>query len=422
MSEAYPYGLFERVGVELEYMVVDAATLDVLPVTDHILKAVSGSYESEVALGPVSWSNELCLHVIELKTTEPAADLRAWGGTFQEHVGRIHQVLSQGERVGGRAGRLLPSGMHPWMDPWTQMRLWPHEHSQFYETFHGIFDCRGHGWANLQSVHVNLPFRDDHGEDGEFGRLHAAVRLLLPIMPALAASSPVVDSRLTGMLDSRLEVYKTNARRVPSVSGRIIPEPVFTREAYERVILQRIYDDLAPLDPDGVLRHEWANARGAIARFERGSIEVRVLDVQECPEADVAVVRAIVGALRELVSERWTDLERQQRWAVEPLAALLDGVIVEGERTVIEDRAYLEALGWRSGPATAGELWRHLVDAAGVTGTGPGEPLGVMLSEGPLARRILRALGPEPDQRRLEAVYGDLADCLRDGRVFRAPA
>ena len=49
-----------------------------------------------------------------------------------------------------------------------------------YEAYDRIFDCRGHGWANLQAVHLNLPFSGDE----EFGRLHAAIRLVLPIMPA----------------------------------------------------------------------------------------------------------------------------------------------------------------------------------------------------------------------------------------------
>jgi hypothetical protein len=89
-----------------------------------------------------------------------------------------------------------------------------------YEAFDRIFDCRGHGWANLQSAHLNLPFSDAE----EFGRLHAAIRLLLPILPALAASSPVMDGRLTGRVDSRLDVYRHNARRVPQVSGRVVPE------------------------------------------------------------------------------------------------------------------------------------------------------------------------------------------------------
>ena len=50
-----------------------------------------------------------------------------------------------------------------------------------------------------------------------------------------------------------------------------------------------MYDDIAPLDPDAVLQHEWLNARGAIARFDRNTIELRVLDVQECPRADLAI-------------------------------------------------------------------------------------------------------------------------------------
>src|SRR5690606_30349750 len=125
-----------------------------------------------------------------------------------------------------------------------------------------IFDCRGHGWANLQSVHLNLPFANDD----QFGRLHAAIRLLLPLLPALAASSPLIESRRSGLLDTRLDVYRSNAARIPSVSGQVIPEPVYTRSDYDREILQRMYRDVAPFDPDGTLQHEWLNARGAIAR------------------------------------------------------------------------------------------------------------------------------------------------------------
>ena len=125
--------------------------------------------------------------------------------------------------------------------------LWPHQHNPIYEIYNRIFDCRGHGWANLQSVHLNLPFCGDE----EFGRLHAAIRLLLPILPALAASSPVADRRFAGFQDNRLDVYRNNSRRMPSITGEIIPEPVFTRSEYDRKIFQPMYQDIAPLDPDG---------------------------------------------------------------------------------------------------------------------------------------------------------------------------
>ena len=91
-----------------------------------------------------------------------------------------------------------------------------------------------------------------------------------------------------------------HARRVPSVSGRVVPEAVFTRPDYEREILGRIYADMAPHDPEGVVRHEWCNARGAIARFDRSAIEIRVLDVQECPRADLAIAALVTAVLRAL--------------------------------------------------------------------------------------------------------------------------
>ncbi|MCH5375821.1 MAG: glutamate-cysteine ligase family protein, partial [Planctomycetes bacterium] len=249
MTRPPVFHLFERFGVELEYMIVDARSLDVLPITDRVLHAVAGEYLSEIELGAISWSNELALHVIELKTSDPIDRLDGLAEHFQEHVGRINEILQP------LGGRLMPTAMHPWMDPHSEMKLWPHEFNRIYEAFNRVFDCRGHGWANLQSVHLNLPFADDD----EFARLHAAIRLLLPIMPALAASSPVMDGRVTGCMDNRLDVYRNNAGRIPRVSGRVIPEPVFSRRAYHEEILQPLYRDIAPLDPDGTLQHEWLN-------------------------------------------------------------------------------------------------------------------------------------------------------------------
>jgi gamma-glutamyl:cysteine ligase YbdK (ATP-grasp superfamily) len=294
--------LFDGFGVELEYMVVDAESLDVRPVVDELFRSVAGEIVSDVEHSDISWSNELVAHVVELKTSEPAGGFGGLVGQFQEHVGRINAALAP------LGARLMPSAMHPWMDPASEMKLWPHDNGPVYEAFDRIFDCRGHGWANLQSVHLNLPFAGDE----EFGRLHAAIRLILPILPALAASSPFIEGRPTGVLDSRLDVYRTNCRRVPSVTGRVIPEPVFDRASYEREILHPMYDQIAPLDPEGILQHEWLNARGAIARFDRGAIEIRLLDVQECPAADIAICAAVTAALKAIVAERWSDLGRQK--------------------------------------------------------------------------------------------------------------
>jgi carboxylate-amine ligase len=412
MSDKCPLHLFEGFGVELEYMIVDAETLSVSPITDKVLHAVAGEYLSEIELGDISWSNELVLHVIELKTTGPAASLDPLPQQFQEHVQRINKLLDP------LGARLMPSAMHPWMDPAREMQLWPHDYSPVYDSFNRIFDCRGHGWANLQSVHLNLPFADDQ----EFARLHAAIRLLLPILPAIAASSPVMEGRLTGLLDTRLDVYRNNARRVPSVCGHVIPEPVYSRAAYEREILQRIYADLAPLDPEGILQFEWANARGAIARFDRNAIEIRVLDVQECPLADVAICVAIVEVLRALVSQRWTDLNQQQSFAIEPLAKILQATIRDADQAVIDNADFLRQFGFpSSGRTTAQELWQHLC-AQTITSspelTQWHQPVQEIIDNGPLARRITNSLKADVSRERLSSLYRELCDCLAEGRMF----
>ena len=48
-----------------------------------------------------------------------------------------------------------------------------------------------------------------------------------------------------------MEVYRTNSKRVPMMTGLVVPAPVFTRAGYERDILSRLYDDLAPSTSTG---------------------------------------------------------------------------------------------------------------------------------------------------------------------------
>jgi gamma-glutamyl:cysteine ligase YbdK (ATP-grasp superfamily) len=413
MIETEAFHLFERFGVELEYMVVDAGTLDVRPVVDELFRAVAGEIVSDVEHADISWSNELVAHVVELKTSEPAGGFSGLVAQFNDHVGRINAALAP---IGAR---LMPSAMHPWMDPTREMRLWPHDNGPVYEAFDRIFDCRGHGWANLQSVHLNLPFAGDE----EFGRLHAAIRLILPILPALAASSPIVDGCPTGLLDSRLDVYRNNCRRVPSVTARVIPEPVFDRASYDREILKPMYDEIAPLDPEGILQHEWLNARGAIARFDRGAIEIRLLDVQECPAADIAICAAVTAALKAIVAERWSGLGGQKQMPTETLERILLAAIHDADQTVIDNSDYLVHFGIQERRSlTAVELWRHIVETTGAMNSevpfAARDALNVILNRGPLARRILVATNGDHSRRSLATVYEQLCDCLAAGRMF----
>lgn len=408
-----PLGLFEGYGIELEYMLVRRDTLDVLPVADRLLAAAAGRPTGDYESGPLAWSNELALHLIELKTNGPAPRLDALPAVFAGDLARIEGLLAPLD------GRLMPGAMHPWMDPRTELKLWPQD-DEIYRIYDRIFDSRGHGWANLQSMHINLPFAGD----AEFARLHAAVRLLLPILPALAASSPFADAASSGAMDRRLEVYRRNQERIPEIAGDVVPETVSSRVEYEERILWPMYRAIAPHDPQGVLQEEWLNSRGAIARFDRNAIEIRVLDTQEHPRADLACAALVAAVLRALATGRWRPLVAQQAMPQTALVRLFEVCVREADEATIRDADYLAHFGVAQRARKARDLWWQLAETvlAGGDQDAPAwhEPLETIFRKGVLARRILRAAGDRPSRDRLHAVYTELCECLRHGRSFGA--
>jgi len=413
MKDSFRLGLFQAYGIELEYMIVDRDTLNVRPIADQLLQLAAGKITNEFVNGPVTWSNELVMHVIELKCTQPTADLVQLCRDFADNVRRINELLSSFN------ARLMPGAAHPWMDPLSETQLWPHGNREIYQTYDRIFNCQGHGWSNLQSTHLNLPFANDQ----EFARLHAAIRILMPIMPALTASSPILNGAVTGLQDTRLNYYQHNQRKIPVLTGRVIPERAFSQSAYQKLIYGPIEEAIAPHDPDQLLEAVWLNSRGAIARFDRGAIEIRILDIQESPVADLALLNLIILTLRLLVEEKLCSWEVQERWEVEPLYAIFQEVVREGEQSRITDQAYLQMLGYTATAATTtSQLWQHLYQTIRDTFPQALVPwqhtLDKALNEGTLSRRLLRHLDQIYSPANLKLVYSELCDCLHENDTF----
>ena len=403
------YRIFEVFGVELEYMIVDRDTLAVKPIADELLKKVTGEYVSDFENGEIDWSNELVNHVLEIKTHRPAPSLEKLDQHFSANVKRINELLEPFNAM------LLPSGVHPFMDPFTEMKLWEHEYNEIYNLYNRVFDCRGHGWANLQSTHINLPFQGDE----EFKKLHAAIRMLLPIIPALSASTPMLDSKFTGFVDSRLETYRHNQKKLPIIAGKVIPEAVFSKQAYHEQIFNPIREAIRPYDTDNILDQHFLNSRGAIARFDRGAIEIRIIDIQECPAADLAVLSTIVAALKQMVNESWSSTESQTVWHEDALAAIFLKVVKEGENALIEDKTYLRMFGLGEEPLTAGELWGFLIpDLREQLSVEHYATISKIIGHGTLSNRIKRALGEQPDRGKIQEVYRQLANCLQYNHLF----
>jgi len=409
-----PLSAFAGYGIELEYMIVDRNSLSVLPIADELLRKAVGSYVNNVETGRFGWSNELVLHVLEIKNPVPEAHVGGLAAGFQAEIERINGMLAE------FGAQLMPGAMHPWMNPATETRLWPHQNEELYSTYDRIFDCHAHGWANIQSMHVNLPFANDE----EFARLHAAARLLLPILPALAASSPVADGQACGMLDFRMECYRVHPARVPSLIGQVVPDNANSRAEYEASILAPMYQEISRFDPRGILRHEWLNARGTIPRFDRNALEIRVIDMQECPQADLAIAALASAVSRALYFGRWSTLKVQQSIHTTALERILLACNRDADHAVIENADYLALLGFPGDCCEAHELWNHLYAecaADPLLSEANHIPIDTILSRGPLARRIMRALGVGFDRPRLNTVYREVCNCLADGRLFMGP-
>ena len=407
-----PLPAFSAYGIELEYAIVDRKTLSIEPVADELLSRMSGKVTSTVTNGALGWSNELVLHQIELKNVIPDPSIESLLPAFQAEIRRANLILES------MSARLMPTAMHPWMNPDIETRLWPHDDAEIYSAYDCIFGCRSHGWANLQSMHLNLPFANDR----EFARLHAAVRMLLPILPALAASSPIAEGNRSGFLDFRMKNYCMHQIKFPSTINTVIPDTTVSRGAYTEEILAPMYREIATRDPDGILQYEWLNARGAVPRFDRNALEIRVIDTQECMQADLAIAEAVINIVHALYEEAYASLDEQQGVATDELVNILQACIRDAEQALIANADYLRLMDFPAQRCEVGELWQHLI--ASTRQHRPEQPEGMgkivdtILQHGPLARRILHALGPDWKRERLRFVYGELCDCLEEGRMF----
>ena len=436
------YKLWERFGVEMEFMIVDRDTLNVLPRADVPLgKDKDGNQLSDIEYDDIGLSNELVSHVLEFKCAHPKSTFDGLGKRFFHEIRRANKKL---EKINAM---LLPSACHPFMDP-AEMKLWPYDCLDIYQTYDRIFNCKGHGWANLQSTHLNLSFDGDE----EFGELHAAIRLLLPLIPAIAASSPYLDGKYTGYRDARINVYRHNQDKVPEITGQVIPEQAYSYDEYNKMIFDKVKKAIAPYDTEHLLNHFFLNSRGAIARFDRGAIEIRLVDIQECPNADIAIAELEIATLKAIVNGRFAGSfnvaaprsgnaagssanddrstansvphtlkeyrEFLRNFDTTRLAELLNKTVKDAEDATIDWAEYLSVFGM-SGTCTAGDLWKHIYSIVKNDLTEVSQSvMEKMLERGTLSSALYKALGDTPSHEAFVTEYKKLADCLAHNRLY----
>lgn len=400
---------FEVAGLEIEYAVVDR-DLNAVSLVAPALRAIAGRPISDVEVGSVAFSNEIADHVIEVKMPEPAASLAQAEVQLVEGVQRFSAVLR--DEFGAR---LLPTGMHPWIDP-RRARIWTRSNSRIYQTYARLFDVQTHGWLNVQSTHLNLPM----GRGEEAVAMMNAAALLIPYLPALAASSPMHDGELQEAVDSRLAWILRHQARIPESQGCIVPEYTSSVAEYRRSILTPMYQALDELPDASAVRHEFFNARGAVFKFSRRAMEIRVLDTQECVKLDVAVavfVRAVLRSLARSVVRRRTPFP--------PYAMLVQdfhATVLHGSQARVRANHLARGLARDAeGMIPVKQVLHSLLERARRSARRDEEEylelMGRMIASGTLSERIRDVLLPAAsDEERFtetaRRIYIELADCL----------
>ncbi len=248
-----------------------------------------------------TFGKELQLHVMELKANSPFKSPIEFEETMQNAVTTLSGIVEK------HGARLLGTGMHPLLQL-EDTGIWPHYHKKIYREFSKVFKLNQHGWLNIQSFHLNLPYQTEANAI----QIHNQLANLLAYLPALAASSPIYEGKTGPDIDNRLQFYKINQKEIPTIAGEVIPEYISSIRQYKHEVTGRYSQDLENAGASKILLHrEWVNSRGAIFRFDRCALEIRVMDEQECIKSDVALSCFVRATLRGLISQKTELLPHQ---------------------------------------------------------------------------------------------------------------
>ena len=271
------------VGTEHEFSINDAH-YTALPVSDQILKSICGRYESEISFGEVRLGKELQKTVIEMLPKVPAAGPAGLETQLMAGVNKFYKIFPT-------QYHLLGLGMHPTLTL-DRTAVWDHDEGEYYECYDRLFTIRQHGWLNIQALQVNLSYAGEKDLLMQYNR----IRTLLPYLVAVTASSPMVEGKLTGVMDNRLVYYRKNQEKIPAICNGIVPDRLRSVAEYH-AFQEKIFAELRSRKA-GILCEEWLNSSGLIIRFSRQCLEIKAMDEQECIRSDMAVAAFVQALLR----------------------------------------------------------------------------------------------------------------------------
>jgi len=398
-----------EIGVSIEYMIADRTTLEPKPLIRELLNSLGGEDQKPAAGKCLKWKAGYQSHIFRICSAFPQINLNTLEHAIADEQKIVNRILAEYGAI------LLPGGMHPFVNPFT---ISGSENSDpVANLYDRLFDTRGHSWVNLSRTYVEFPYRNEE----MLQRLQAALRIILPIIPALSASSPIVEGKFSGRIDNGLRYARGRYSKFPAITGQIVPEPFFSEKKYQEMVLDKIKAQLAPVDPQGLIHPEMVNYRGVVPDFQGKRLILQIMEPQECVAADIAIVKLVHEAVRFMLEEKTISFEQQTAARMEILTGILDDVTENGRHAEVYSSEYLGFFGLDE-VSTVGNIWKHLFNKLSTDPLRPlamyEKELSVILNQGPLAERILSVVGEKPGTEELMFMWRRLGDCMDQNKLL----
>lgn len=293
-------------GVEEEFAICSAQTLDLVPHFAHLEARLEAAGHGEAVAG------ELLAAEIEMRTT-PCADM----AEVSHQVRTLRDAACEAAEAEGMV--LASSATHPWADYREQEKVASDYYTQLTERLQYV----AHRNVTF-GLHVHVGV---HGADRAIA-VHDVLRGFSPLLLALSASSPFLDGRDSGLSSARSLTFSRTFPR-----GNIAP----------------IFGDV-----EGFLEHmRWLAASGSIdtpnqvwwgtrPHAAHGTVELRMFDGQPDVRDTLALAALSCGTVAHLCARYDagdlpeplpTHMVEENAWRAARWGTAADMVVLPGTRT-----------------------------------------------------------------------------------------
>jgi carboxylate-amine ligase len=264
-AEAFAAATDFTVGIEEEFAVLDATTLDLVPRFEELRDVAA----AEDPLLSESIAGELISSEIEIRSGR--------GEDLADALSRQRELRQRLFALSGsRAIALGATGTHPWSDYREQPNI---DTEHYRRVVDGLqYVARRN---NTFSIHVHVGVR---GPDRAV-RVCDRLRPILPLLLAISANSPYVDARDAGLHSARSQTFTKSFPRCG------IPDAFGTWAAYRDYI-----DFLVNTNSIVEYTQVWWSIR---PHFSFGTVEVRICDAQSTAQEAEALTGLIVAAVAQ---------------------------------------------------------------------------------------------------------------------------